>query len=322
MVPARWLTLAALPLTPNGKLDRRALPVPPDGRGGGQGTPPGTETERRVAAVWCAERGRASVGIDDSFFALGGDSFAALRLVRRIDAGLALVDLYQHPTVRGDGRTPRRAGRWRRPTRGLAAPAHPRRRRSAVGGMTVVAVPFSGGSAIAYQPLADALPAGWALYAVELPGHDRSRPDEPLQPGAEVAERVLAELRGSPARWLLYGHCLGTAVTLQIAQRAETAGVDLRSVGLGASFPTARLPGRLFDWFYRLVPTDRFTSNREYLSYLRARGGFTDVDDPADEAFVLRNVRHDARDAEEYYTAAYRAPVDKRLRAPVLSHHR
>ena len=319
MVPARLVTLGALPLTPNGKLDRRALPVPPEVGTDGIGTPPRTDTERRIADAWCAELGRDAVGIDDSFFALGGDSFAALRLVRRIDSGLALVELYQHPTVRALAALldERATGATRDDA--LLHRLTPTDADPAGGGMTVVAVPFSGGSAISYQPLADALPTGWALYAVELPGHDRSRADEELLPGAEVAERVLAELRGIAGPVVLYGHCLGTAVTLQIAHRAEEEGVDLRAVGLGASFPTARLPGRLFDWFYRLVPTDRFTSDREYLSYLRARGGFTDVSDPADEAFVLRNVRHDARDAEEYYTATYRDPAHTRLRAPVLS---
>ncbi|WP_433534584.1 amino acid adenylation domain-containing protein [Micromonospora sp. CA-249363] len=319
MVPARLLTLPALPLTPNGKLDRRALPAPPEIDADATGTPPRTDTERRIADAWCAELGRAAVGIDDSFFALGGDSFAALRLVRRIDSGVALVELYQHPTVRAlAALLDERAAGTVRPD-SLLHRLTPADADLSTGGMTIVAVPYSGGSAISYQPLANALPTGWALYAVELPGHDRSRPEQAPQPGAEVAERVLAELRDIAGPVLLYGHCLGTAVTLQIARRAEEEGVDLRGVGLGASFPTARLPGRLFDWFYRLVPTDRFTSDREYLSYLRARGGFTDLTDPADEAFVLRNVRHDARDAEEFYTAAYRDPDHPRLRAPVLS---
>ncbi|PZG09193.1 non-ribosomal peptide synthetase/MFS transporter, partial [Nonomuraea aridisoli] len=316
MVPARLVVLSRLPLTPNGKLDRRALSAPPDAEASPSGAAPRTATERRVAAAWSEVLGVDDFGIDDSFFSLGGDSFSALRLVRRIDPSLALVELYRQPTVRG-----------------LAAlldqrPAEPAARRllhrltpsdAGQDGVTVVAIPYSGGSAIAYQPLAAALPADWALYAVELPGHDQSRPDEPLLPAADVAERVLAELRSLSGPVLLYGHCLGSAVTIEIARRAEEAGVELIGVGLGASFPTARLPGRFFDWFHRLVPTDRFTSDREYVSFLRARGGFTDLDGPEQERFVLRNVRHDARDAEEYFTAAYQQAGHARLRAPVLS---
>ncbi|MFJ5216809.1 amino acid adenylation domain-containing protein [Streptomyces sp. NPDC088354] len=322
MLPARVVFLPRLPLTPNGKLDRRALPAPPDAAQAPARTAPRNEAERRIAAIWAEGLGvdASAIGIDDSFFSLGGDSFAALRIVRRIDPGLALVELYRTPTVRAlaeliarreTGQEDRPAGLLHRLTRRDAD-------RSA-GGVTVVAVPFSGGSAIAYRPLAEQLPAHWGLYAVELPGHDLSRPDDPLLPGSEVAAHVVAELGSVTGPVLLYGHCLGTAVTLEIARQAEAAGVELVGVGLGASFPTARLPGRFFDWLHRLLPTDWLTSDREYLSYLRARGGFTDLANPEQEQFVLRNVRHDARDAEEYYTAAYRDAATARLKAPVLS---
>ncbi|MGW2347517.1 amino acid adenylation domain-containing protein [Actinacidiphila glaucinigra] len=324
-VPARVVFLPRLPLTPNGKLDRRALPAPPDASDAPARTAPRNAAERRIAAIWAGTLGveEEAIGIDDSFFSLGGDSFAALRIVRQIDPGLALVELYRTPTVRalaalladraerGDEQRAEPASLLHRLTGHDADPG--------AGGVTVVAVPFSGGSAVAYRPLAEQLPPQWGLYAVELPGHDMSRPDDVLLPGAEVAARVVAELGAVKGPVMLYGHCLGTAVTLEVARQAEAAGVDVVGVGLGASFPTARLPGRFFDWVHRLVPTDWLTSDREYLSYLRARGGFTDLDDPEQEQFVLRNVRHDARDAEEYYTRAYQGAAAPRLRAPVLS---
>ncbi|MDG4783344.1 amino acid adenylation domain-containing protein [Micromonospora sp. WMMD961] len=318
MVPARLVSLPALPLTPNGKLDRRRLPAPAHATGDAAGTAARTPLERQIAGVWSEVLGIDEISIDDSFFALGGDSFAALRVIRRIEPAPALLDIYQHPTVRrlaaalGE-RDPDSLDERRMLHRLTASDAD-----LASGGVTVVAVPYSGGSAIAYQPLAAALPSNWALQAVELPGHDHSRPDEELLSARAVADLVLAELRDIDGPILLYGHCLGVAATVEIARRAEEAGVPLAGVALGAGFPTARLPGRFFDWFYRLVPTDRFTSDREYLAYLRGRGGFTDVDDPAQEAFVLRNVRHDARDAEEYFTAAYQRQAE-RLRTPVLA---
>ncbi|MFI7608077.1 amino acid adenylation domain-containing protein [Micromonospora sp. NPDC049366] len=317
MVPARLVTLDALPLTPNGKLDRRRLPAPV-AAAEHAGTAPRTPLERAIADAWSEALGLDTVGVEDSFFALGGDSFAALKVIRRIEPAPTLLDLYQHPTVRRlaallQDRDPAAGADRRLLYRLTPAEADP-----STGGVTVVAVPYSGGSAIAYQPLAAALPLNWALQAVELPGHDQSRADENLLPATTVAELVLTELREIDGPVLLYGHCLGVAVTVEIARRAEEAGLPLVGVALGAGFPTARLPGRFFDWFYRLVPTDRFTSDREYLAYLRGRGGFTDVDDPAQEAFVLRNVRHDARDAEEYFTAAFQQPSAP-LRAPLLA---
>ncbi|MFI7004518.1 amino acid adenylation domain-containing protein [Nocardia sp. NPDC050175] len=316
MVPARVLTLAALPLTPNAKLDRPRLPAPPDDLGSVTGPAPRTATELQIAAVWGEVLGVAEFGIDDTFFALGGDSFAALKVIRRLEPAPALIELYQYPTVRRlaallDGRSPGRPAERRMLHRLTDIDA-------TTEGITVVAVPYSGGSAVAYQPLAEALPANWALYAAELPGHDRARPDEELLPGTVVAELILAELPAIAGPILLYGHCLGVALTVELARQAEAAGIELVGVALGAGFPTARLPGRFFDWFYRLVPTDRLTSDREYLTYLRGRGGFVDIEDAEQQAFVLRNVRHDARDAEEYFTAAYIDPQTP-LRAPVLA---
>ncbi|GAA2230842.1 hypothetical protein GCM10010413_30610 [Promicromonospora sukumoe] len=315
MVPGRIVTLAALPLTPNGKLDRRALPAPAERTGAG--VAPRTATERQIAAVWSDVLGVPEPGIDDTFFALGGDSFAALKVVRRLDPSPALVELYRHATIRrlaefldqrADGE-PAEQRMLHRLTPGEADAARD--------GQTIVAVPYSGGSAVAYQPLADAVPEGWALHAVELPGHDSSRPGEALEALDAVADRIVAELPAIEGPVLFYGHCLGVALTVEVARRAEAAGVDVTGVALGAGFPTARLPGKVFDWIYRNLPVDRLSSDREYLEYLRARGGFTDLDD-AEQAFTLRNVRHDARDAEEYFTAAYRAELEP-LRAPVLS---
>ncbi|WP_127503547.1 non-ribosomal peptide synthetase/MFS transporter [Actinoplanes solisilvae] len=325
MVPARVVFLDALPLSPNGKIDRNRLPAPPDD-GGLVRTAPRTPTEKRLAEAWCAELALEELGIDDNFFAVGGDSFAAVKLVRRIDPAPSLVDLYQNPTVRGlaallDERHPAVEGG----TAGGVAATGERpllyrltRRESdvAAGGRTVVAVPYSGGSAIAYQPLADALPSSWALHAVELPGHDRNRPFEPLESASRVAERVVAEMRTLSGPIVLYGHCLSVAITVEIARRAEAAGIDLAGVGLGAGLPTARLSGPILDWFTRL---QRMGSKREYIEYLRGRGGFTDVDDPAEQAFVVRNVKHDEQDAEEYFSAAYREKAPTLLKAPVVS---
>ncbi|SNY69501.1 non-ribosomal peptide synthetase/MFS transporter [Paractinoplanes atraurantiacus] len=316
MVPARIVFLDALPLSPNGKIDRKRLPVPaedPARRPAAARTP----TEKRLVAAWRETLGLDELGIDDNFFAVGGDSFAAVKLVRRIDPAPALVDLYQHPTVRSlaallderHGSAVAEADRRPLLYRLTGHDVSP-------GGRTVVAVPYSGGSAIAYQPLADALPEDWALHAVELPGHDRNRPFEPLEPAARVAERVVTEMKNLTGPLVLYGHCLSVAITVEIARQAEAAGLDLAGVGLGAGLPTARLTGPILDWFTRI---QRMGSKREYIEYLRGRGGFTDVDDPAEQAFVVRNVKHDERDAEEYFTAAYRGTPAPLLKAPVVS---
>lgn len=106
MVPAAFLNLDAMPLTPNGKVDRKALPAPdrsrPDLRAVYQA--PRTKTEKEIAAIWKEALEVDQVGIDDNFFDLGGHSLLMTRVhmrLRSITASkLALVELFQYPTVR------------------------------------------------------------------------------------------------------------------------------------------------------------------------------------------------------------------------------
>jgi amino acid adenylation domain-containing protein len=104
MIPAAFVSLPRLPLTTNGKLDRRALPAPAAAEDGGEPyVAPRTPTEEVLAAVWAEVLGRERVGIDDSFFAIGGDSILSVRvaaLARERGLPLEIADLFAHPTVR------------------------------------------------------------------------------------------------------------------------------------------------------------------------------------------------------------------------------
>lgn len=105
MVPTLFVSLPALPLTPNGKIDRNALPDPLE-RLMPLGTPyigPRTPTEQRLTAIWTQVLDIPEIGIDDNFFALGGDSIRSLQVVSRArQTHLSLVpkDIFQYQTIR------------------------------------------------------------------------------------------------------------------------------------------------------------------------------------------------------------------------------
>ncbi|UQU63541.1 amino acid adenylation domain-containing protein [Couchioplanes caeruleus] len=99
MVPSAFVVLDAFPLTANGKVDRRALPSPVLGAERSRG--PRNETEARLCEVFASVLGLGTVGAEDDFFALGGDSIVAIgavRAARRAGFALRARDLFAHPT--------------------------------------------------------------------------------------------------------------------------------------------------------------------------------------------------------------------------------
>ncbi|MEU5223406.1 non-ribosomal peptide synthetase [Streptomyces toyocaensis] len=90
MVPAVVITLDGLPLTRNGKVDRAALPAPVFGTNAA-GREPATEAERVLSSLFAELLSLDRVGVDESFFALGGDSIVAMRLAARASRAGLLV---------------------------------------------------------------------------------------------------------------------------------------------------------------------------------------------------------------------------------------
>ncbi|WP_435587113.1 amino acid adenylation domain-containing protein [Micromonospora aurantiaca (nom. illeg.)] len=321
MVPAAFVTLDALPLTPNGKLDRKALPAPVVTREASVAlVEPRDDTERALAAIWSEVLGVDTLGIDDDFFDLGGHSMLATQVVAKIrkaelgGRAVGVMDLFQQRTIRdlaafisGDATQegPRRL------LYELTKPIPAGRRV-----LTYVCVPYGGGSAIVYQPLADALPAGYGLWSLAIPGHDVGLSEDALpfdELTSRVADEILERVEGPIA---LYGHCgVGSAILADVARKVEAAGRDLEAVYIGAMFPFARPKGVIAALRDRL---ERLSSNRHSASWLKSMGVDTDELDPEQADRIISNMRADSRASEEYFTRLLDQQAAK-LRTPIIS---
>ncbi|WP_185757059.1 non-ribosomal peptide synthetase [Nocardia bhagyanarayanae] len=104
MVPATVMVLDALPVTANGKIDRAALPEPDFSTGRAEFRAPATEVEKTLATLFAEVLGIDTVGADDSFFALGGDSIMSIQLVTRARAAgvvFSAREVFERKTVAG-----------------------------------------------------------------------------------------------------------------------------------------------------------------------------------------------------------------------------
>ena len=107
MIPSAFVRLSELPVTPNGKLDRATLPAP-DGTRPRLEHPfvaPESPVQEMLVSIWREVLAVDRVGIDDDFFALGGHSMLAVRMVARmrdtLGLELPLAEVFEHRTVRG-----------------------------------------------------------------------------------------------------------------------------------------------------------------------------------------------------------------------------
>jgi thioesterase domain-containing protein/acyl carrier protein len=247
MVPQAWVLLDALPSTPNGKVDRTALPSL-DGAGAFAAHVPGetaagTETERRVAAIWGEVLGIPSVGVNANFFDLGGHSLRALRVVLKVRDELGVdvpvAALIQANTVRrfaalvdrsgGDGGRPLVVP--------LNAPGHP----------AVFVFHPLGGHVFGYAPLARALDGVASLHGVRACGMEPG--ESPLHTISELVDRYLAELRAiQPAGpYHLAGWCMGATVALEVSRRLREQGERVGFLGLIVANPFDPAPRMLLD---------------------------------------------------------------------------
>ncbi|MFD6885785.1 amino acid adenylation domain-containing protein [Streptomyces sp. NPDC059957] len=321
MVPARYVVLERLPLLAHGKVDRKALPAPADGPSADSHVDPEEGTEQVIAAMWADLLDLPRVGALDDFFELGGHSLLATQVVARMRRAfpdlatpVGVMDLFKHPTVRRLAELVATPEADRGPRRLLHLLTPERRRTSA----TVVCAPYGGGSALIYKPLADAMPADWALHSIAVPGHELGEEAMDIDEVARLcAEEIVANVAGP---LVLYGHCgVGVRLTVEIARRVEAAGRDIDAVHLGGIFPFARPKGRgaaLAERFAEL--SARLRSDQGMINALAAAGLDVDEVDEEQLRLIVHNRRVGTKGAERYFGDLYESEGGA-ITAPVIA---
>jgi len=106
MLPAYFVRIESIPITSNGKLDKRALPNPLSHglRVLNEYTPPETDIEQALVAIWEQVLNRKHISVTENFFELGGDSIKVIGLLQRVhkqyNLQIKIIDFFTKPTVR------------------------------------------------------------------------------------------------------------------------------------------------------------------------------------------------------------------------------
>ena len=103
MIPSYFIQIESMPLTHNGKVDKKALPEPNEYICSGEEYVAATTEESNIMAdIWVEVLGLERVGINDNYFALGGDSIKAIQIVGKLrDKGIHInvKDILVYQTI-------------------------------------------------------------------------------------------------------------------------------------------------------------------------------------------------------------------------------
>ncbi|MGW0323861.1 amino acid adenylation domain-containing protein [Nocardia sp. NPDC003183] len=228
MIPSRLVWLDAMPLTPSGKradavLAAMALPAATSaGR-----VRPRTPAESGLAALMAEALGLPEIGVHDDFFALGGTSLTAMRLIvsieQRYGVSLPVSTLATGPTV---------AALAAQLDERVEAGVDPLVLLRPGTGTPLFLVHPIGGNVLCYIELSKHLPDGLPLYGLQAAGLETG--STPAESIAEMASNYIAALRRvQPAGpYHLGGWSLGGMVAFEMARQLSEAGHEVGTLAL------------------------------------------------------------------------------------------
>lgn len=263
LLPDRVEVLERIPQLASGKLDRRSLPLPSSKRGSvAEGVDPEIPLERELATIWAEVLGLDRVGMDEDFFALGGDSLRAARIFAELEARLGIDRpislIIEAPTVGELARVIEQDASWS----GLV-PIQSRGDRTP---LFVIHDQF--GNLFPMRAMAEWLGEDQPVYGVRaaaLSGESTFASIEALA-GAYLAEIRTLRPHGP---YLIYGHELGGLIAFEMALQVQAAGESVGRLVVGF-MPAPSPAGASADARWR-SRARTLRSPRETLQALRRR---------------------------------------------------
>ncbi|MFN4865766.1 MAG: non-ribosomal peptide synthetase [Cyanobium sp.] len=265
MVPAAFLQLEALPLTPNGKLDRKALPAPSFSGDLEQRVEPSTDLERQLHAIWAEVLGHSGFGITDNFFAIGGHSLAAARLVSKIEMVIgsspALASIFHNPTISGLAQLIQARVSS---TSSLLVTLQPKGSRP-----PLFVIHGWGGTVWGFVDLARALAPERPVYGIQAPNVELglSQQMNVREMAMEYADQILASR--PKGRIHLLGFSAGGWYAHAVAEALLERGADLGFLGVLDTGPTTLIHRRIGIILLSWHLSSRLT--RHFTEFIRSR---------------------------------------------------
>ncbi|GLW74745.1 hypothetical protein Kpho02_70420 [Kitasatospora phosalacinea] len=256
----------------------------------------------RVAAVWGEVLGidPTTIRLTDDFFELGGNSLAAMRAVMMLNGLLTIKDVMRNSRLGEQADLAEKLAQDE--GSGVLVRLTPADDRPSA---TLVCFPYGAGHAVHFRPVADAMrrkDPSFAVLGVELPGHDPKSGADELKPVTDIAALVVEELLGQErGRIVLWGHCVGSALAIEVARllRARDVAVEHLFIGAKLLYDAAALRESI-DYVSSMTYED-------IKHWLTVETGFTGFDElgASYADLLVRTFRHDSTSANAYYLTAY-----------------
>ncbi|MGK9252535.1 amino acid adenylation domain-containing protein [Paenibacillus humicus] len=272
----------------------------------------------RIKEIWSAVLGRPQeeLDMDDDFFLIGGSSLSAMKVSLLLDKQVPLKTIMQKSILRELALEIMIAGGAEEASAQLLQCLT----RSSEAARSVVFFPYAGGNALNFLPAAkaiEAMDADIAVYALELPGHDPHSGSGSLTDFHTLARKAADEIGSRLGRTelILWGHCVGTALALEVARLLEERSLPPQKLVLAA-----KTIGRPHDILETIGNAERL----EFADIAGLHAEWSGTDELSTlgedyERHLVRSFAHDSIESNRYLLSLWDREGEVSLRTPAVA---